>query len=434
MASKKISELTNATTPTRTDLHVLARGTTNRNITTADLFQESMTLTEFETKRVANGLIAGRWYRVTECGSGSDRAVRVLAIENNQYSRQVVLENLTTGPTWCDWFDLTVNPAMVTDANGNRYERYYDGGVFPPLNVLPGWSGNFVDGSEGNITFTGADNCYVNACEFLWGSYNVYASSIQHSRFENSTLYNVNESPLNMNRVDVNYSTINNSAENVVTLNQVYLLNTILNLEGGSEITLANSRFENVTVHLRNGANVNGLTIFGKKTDLDESIVYIIDGNYQDQVYDQWAGMVIADRYAGTSTVRAYTRKNDTEAPLTYDPTSKRLFLPTQSPIGEVLLFTDTTALCSVENILLPNEQLWHEIRLNKLEGSAGSFELTFTTEVDASYSTQVIVYHGAGAKLGQLYSPTDFAVIKSFYSGVLGAPAWFIVDGQHYD
>lgn len=434
MPSKKISQLTAATAPLSTDLHALARSNSNRKLTTAALFNETITLADFTTLLTGNSLIAGRWYRVTGCLTTADQTLLVLATESGQYSRQVILENNSQGPTWCEVVDLNTYVWRQEDGAGNVYHQPHSITGQPILNTTANFidctfhnGGAYVnaDGSglrqsctfgPGTINF---DNLYMNKTEVIGGDIGVGNPKINHidnCKILNSYLY-----------FDVDKD------DNYITNCQ--LENCELNLVGADQITLNNCNFKNVAVTVKAGAQVNNLTIIGN-LDGDGGVPnYQIDGEFQGQVLNNWAGTVIADYHRGSSTVQARVELNDTGNQLTFDDSSKTLYLPNlQSVIGTYLL-PEPSLNCDIPLITGAPAHYWHSIVIKKLDYLVGfTFTLNLVDYGSMSTLHEIITYHGVTPKVGQLTTTSCYVELRAQYAHPIGQNCWTLEYGAHYD
>lgn len=434
MASTKISALASGAPVLPSDLHVLARSGTNKKLPTADLFSETLTLAAFETKRAASGLVAGRWYRVTGCGPDSDKTLQVQATAPNEYSRHVLWES-GFGPVRADWLGLTEWPKLVEDWQGNRYGNWFAGGSFPPFNQGT-WENNWLDGSEGNLTVTNFESGQSWGCRLEGGTYAYNNLLTNETTLRKSTLTNNIGSYWELQRCEVlDGSALTNNVDGPnLNVRGCTFKNAEVVFGGDVETTVTNCRFENVHLTITNGATVDGLTILGKVIDGEDTPSYTIDGNYQTSVINNWAGVVVADRYRGSSTVRARVRESSGTNPFDYNLSAKTVYLPDSSVVGIYELSSDFFGVREVQIILDPNSDLWHRVQFCRNPETAARFTVITTTENDLGQVGEVVKPHGASTKLGQLWSSADFIVGRSVFSGSIGDRVWFIVEGEHFD
>lgn len=442
MPSAKISALTAATTPLATDLHVLARSTTNRKITTAALFFETLTYTQFIDKVVNGELIAGRWYEVTEAGYDLQQVIAVLATASNNWSPRVIWLSSPNDPVECDAENLNQDFSRYYDSKGNDYERYHQiGGTMPPIGAGSSWSHNRIDNAS-NCSFQDPIGAPINFCTFDGGNYQMTMLTATSCEFIGSTIYNQYGYGLTMNRCRLKNSYIDNQIDgpNSTTIINTELHNCTLTIIGTLDIQLNNSRFENCTVSILNGAVVDGLTIIGKG---DGQTYYTIDGNLQGQVYANWAGTVIAEETisnphrSGLSTVRMDLIRDNTGNPGTYDSVSKEVFLPENSVVG-VYVFKDleTDTNYQVDYLYQGSQYYYHPITFNVC-CSIGIGTLAFNMEnqqVAATVDDKMIYYHGKTNKVGQLRRPCDYVTFQKLENTETGSFCWYLMYGAHYD
>jgi len=433
MPSKKISQLTAATAPLSTDLHALARSNSNRKLTTAALFNETITLADFTTLLTGSSLIAGRWYRVTGCLTTADQTLLVLATESGQYSRQVILENNSQGPTWCEVVDLNTYVWRQEDGAGNVYHQPHSITGQPILNT----TANFID-----CTFHNG-GAYVNADgSGLRQSCTFGSSSIdfEYIDMQSTTVLASGVTSTIAAGASINHCHIVNSALdfNVDKQGNVLLDCTLegcaLNLEGDSSISLTNCFFKNVNVTVKNGAQVENLTIIGTKTS-DGPPQYVIDGAFQSQVLNNWAGSVIVDAHRGSSTVQARVELNGTNDVLTYNDSAKKIWLPTEQTVIGTYLLPEPALNLDIQYITGAPSNTGHSIRIKKLDFLLG-FQFTSIFEDYSSMggADEIITYHGVTPKVGQLTTTSCYVELRAQYAHPIGQNCWTLEYGAHYD
>lgn len=465
MPSKKISQLTAATTPLGNDLHVLARGTTNRKITTENLFSEPISFTAFGALQSASSLIAGRWYRVTACGYDLNQEVLVLATAPNQYSPRIVWLTTGTDPVECDATALNADFIRYYDSQGNDYGRYWQAmASVPPIGIGTNWQHNTVEDMSTCIflgSFTGlVIGNYFNSSAIEFSSY-----QILYSRFTNYNDSNRSTNSLltieNCNFIDVTLT--DSSKDCTILFKNCNFKNVSVNLNGNNAtINLVNLTLENCLLNILNQVDFKYSSASNTSLDINtsaivenlhitgESIVstnYQIDGTYQPQVLNNWAGTVVAigasDQGAahrnGFSTVRMLIPSNDsgTNIPGTYDTASETITLPDNSPVGVFLLanFDDGTVYAP-SIISAAFRYLQHTIEIGTLATfTTGKIEFDLTNTRAATPANKILHYHGVTAKVGELKSPLDFVRLAARQNPAsFNDYFWTLEYGVHFD
>ena len=445
MPSTKISALAAATAPAVADLHVLATGGTNKKITTALLFHETLTRSAFLTKVSGSALIAGRWYRVTGCGAANNLTALVLATKANAYAREMFLDHATYGAVSAFWQDLTANPAVLHDSAGNTYRDYYGiQGTLPALNTDANFRNCTLDGEVG-LDLTGPDQCSYSNTHFA-GTFALQASGGSDNVLLSSVIDNSAGGGLALNRCQLTGSVVTKENCDAV-LSNVELDNATLIITGTSQVTITNSRFSNCTVYVRNGAIVDSLIIQGKPmTSTGYATSYEVEGNLQNWVYDNWAGVVTAEGGTnltsrattyGTSSVRALLREDPAEGDSGWDRTTGRIYLfPANSVVGQYYLATPTAGsnTWTINDVVdaLNHTQHAVELRMESYSGNTVKLDLLDYTAVGETY--HVAKYHGATNKVGELKQNWDFVRLYANLNLPLGDVCWQLIWGAHYD
>lgn len=396
---------------------------------------QTATLTAFNNLISTNSLVTGSWYRITGCGPSANLNVWALAIANNQWSRQIILEDLTNGPTFCDATNLSQIFWNYRDGVANDFYRYPDmiSGSRPLLNQ------DYFKNCKITYptTFSGFTTCNVISSSFAGGNYDVSSSNIISSNFEGGGITNATPRVLNINYSSFKNCIINNDiTDSDASLTYVEGLNSIITFQGIDPITISNCRFENVQIVIKDGATVENLTIIGT-TDNSSIPIYIIDGVYQGKVLDNWAGHVIADRYRGTSTVRAVLTEDTSADQGTWDTVAKAVYPLISSVIG-TYLFPDTDdvfTLYSVSDIHDADTYLYHSLRFKWFDNTAlgNTLQFDFVTFATLLSGTEIVTYSGKVAAVGDLISPACFADFRSQLAAPISANVFVLEYGASY-
>lgn len=446
MSSTKISALAAATAPAVADLHVLATGGTNKKITTALLFHETLTRSAFLTKVSGSALIAGRWYRVTGCGAANNLTALVLATKANAYAREMFLDHATYGAVSAFWQDLTANPAVLQDSAGNTYRDYYGiAGTLPALNTDANFRNCTLDGEVG-LDLTGPDSCNFSNSHFN-GTFLLQASAGTNNTFLASVVDNSAGGGMTVDGCQLTSSSIQKDDNCDVVLSNVELDNATLIITGTSQVTITNSRFSNCTLYVRNGATVDSLIIQGKPmSSTGYATSYEVEGNLQNWVYDNWAGVVIAEGGTnltsrattyGTSSVRALLREDPASGESGWDRGTGRITLfPTNSVVGQYYLATPTAG-SNTWTFTDVYDSLGHtqhaiELRMESYSGNTVKLDLLDYTAVGDTW--HVAKYHGTTNKVGELQQNWDFVRLYANLNLPLGDVCWQLIWGAHYD
>lgn len=464
MPSAKISALTAATTPLTTDLHVLARSTTNRKITTAALFYETLTFTQFIAKVTNGELIAGRWYEVTECGHDLQQVIAVLATASNNWSPRVIWLSCPNDPVQCDAENLNQEFTRYYDSKGNNYERYHQSsGDLPPIGAGSSWSNNRVDNSStctfqnpvgANVNFN-----YFSGCSINFAGYTINNSQLSgyndNNRNSNSLLTITNceltDISLNDQTKDSTITLINCNFKNVgldftgdvVTIDLINLTleNCTLTIIDGNLFSYSSA--QNCSLIIARDAVVENLHVTGASIG-DTS--YTIDGDLQSQVLNNWSGTVVAQgssdgggaHRAGFSTVRMLLPSSGSGTNIigTYDTTSETIVLPDYSPVGIFLLANlDETVVYTPNSVLSAAFYLQHQIQLATLtEFSTGMIDIDMRNTQASTGANAILYYHGKTIKVGQLKSPLDFVRLTARLNPSTLDYSWILEYGAHYD
>jgi len=412
MPSTKISALTSGATPQAGDLHVLARGTTNRKLTTAELFSEELPdLAALQTKIDDAELIAGRWYSVND--SNVDGDLLFLATGSNTISSHGYIKSGSW--TYAATFNVTnlgSAAVLLHDVEGQIIQR----------STCTDWPLN-----NGSFTHN-----------YVVGSVYESAKIITRSTIHTSNFYDplltltsctAHGAYFNTGNVNTNDFTFYNC-----TFNSCEMVN-----QGGASVS--NSHFQNVRVIFQNNPTVNNLTIIGK-TEAEDTLTYLIDGSIQSQVENLWAGTVIGDPINGSSTVSMIVNysNDDTSNLGTYEIGLEGLNVGAQLVVG-VFKFPpmtipqyvgSTVMLTYIQGANGTYATLNHPIRLVKLADPDFSTILCGFTTLANSWD-QPCWYHGKTAKVGELsYAGSFVEIFQQINTD--GFPSLFVKYGAHYD
>jgi hypothetical protein len=432
--SSKISQLTSATAAAGSDLHVLARGNSNRKITTALLFEETVTRAAFLQLQAESKLIAGRWYKVTGVGEDNNLTVHVQATAVNVWHQETILET-TWGNVWATFgVNLDEPPISVTDAGGNTILAWQSTIPMLPLN-----QGNI----QGNwLQFAGTTLSNADACDSILhsrfgpGTYDLMLANVQECNVERSYISNDGVTPVLLVNVDLLDSTLAVSGEAQVDISDSRIATATLNCQG--ETIIENCVFENVTVTFLNQARVRNLRIYGLPNG-DTQTTYVIDGDFNTLALDDWAGTVLAHPQFGSSTVRMKLTADDTTADGTYNPTDGNVYLPYGSPVGVFLLnntgdYTDENIPLTLVNF--PSYYPWHPVRFgwyDNLNHNKAVFQM-LNSLGDVGNNSELVTYHGRTNKVGELLELADWVEFRATYNSAIGGLGWCCVYGCHYD
>lgn len=466
MPSSKISALTAATAPLTTDLHVLARGTTNRKITTANLFSEAISFTAFSALQSASNLIAGRWYRVTFCGYDLSQEVLVLATAPDQWSPRIIW--LTTGsdPVECDTNALNADFNRYYDSQGNDYGRYFQAMAgLPPIGSGSTWQHNMVEDMS-TCAFSGNfSNGYSVGSYYNSSTINFETCSVYYSRLTNYTdNFRTSSSTMTIDNCNFLDVSLNDSSKNCTILfENCNFKNVQISLDGDNvlielvNLTLENcvlniveqvqfkySSARNTSLDINTNAIVENLHITGESI---ASTYYEIDGTYQGQVLNNWAGTVVAigatdagaSHRNGFSTVRMVIPSNNSgnNIPGTYDTGTETITLPDHSPVGVFLLANfDDAATYSPSIISAAFRYLQHKIEIGTVATfTTGKIDFDLSNTRAATPPNKILHYHGVTAKVGELKSPLDFVRLAARQNpDSLSDYIWTLEYGVHFD
>ena len=411
MPSAKISALTAATAPLGTDLHVLARGSSNRKLTTDLLFQETMTLAAFQAAAAGSTLIAGRWYRVTGTAAGT---AYLLATSTSAYSPEGYLDYSGSFGLVVFGNGLSNTPTLYVDEFG---QSIYCLGATGP-NPWQTNSPYFVGNSVYSVT--------VNPL-----SYSAGILSALNSTIKGAVLAHPGLSLFNCELVAANI--VNDGGGTALLINTTKLVNASIN-DDGQGGSIANCNFYNCNVNLVGGPNINGLTIYG-----GAGASYTIDAAVEPYVQNSWAGVVHYGEAFGSSTVRAIMGWSaGTTQQSTADADGAAVYFAENSPIGiyELADFDGTGSYNPGDAFGLNvfNGTLLHPVKLQVNQMSLGTeVDLVTVTNQSGAASTDLVAYHGITPKVHQLFVAPNYVEIMQKPNND-GSTCYFLKYGAHYD
>lgn len=464
MASLKTSQETSGYPLQKNDLHRIARGGNNHKVNSEELFSEVLTYTQFETKRTAGNLIAGRWYKVSECGYDLNQTILVLADTNISWNPRIKwLTAPSVDTVECDAIELNQDFVRYYDSQGNNYGGYANFCAdYPPIGKGSTWYNTKIDNIS-NCCFTNPSNGQLN---------NTYLNNVTlvfaNMTIENSNIYALNDAstpsqvPFVINNCEINnlyYE--NNKKSGQISIQNSKLDNVEIYFSGGGnvsltnldlkdcvlfitdDVTISNSSFNNVTVELFGGqVSVTHLQIFGKGA---ANTQYKINGAFQNRILNSWAGMVVADtrneintERCGFSTVKMKLLITDDFSANEgiFDYPSGEVYLAEQSIVGIYLFDTIPPAAYNVNGINENSGHCQHEIKFafydNSNQGELNFQFQTFNSNVGSP--NQIVQYHGKTNKVGKLLSMNDSITLKNQYNVAAGFTCWWLVYGVHYD
>ena len=225
MADKKTSQEVNGAPITKTDMFRIARIGNNFKLNSAEIFVDSMVLSDFNTLRSAGNLIAGRNYIITD-GITPDGYLMVTAISNNAITNSGYWIDSVTGFSYQCNFDITsfLVSELVNDAGSvfkfpnSLFVNWQSGDQF---NVSE-FNDTVITSSNGTSTFASCyflssfindiDGCQFNNCTFknVTVNCNGYATTFENCHFENCEIniddFGVLLTDLNINGNGIAYS------------------------------------------------------------------------------------------------------------------------------------------------------------------------------------------------------------------------------------
>lgn len=462
MASLKTSQETSGYPLQKNDLHRIARSGNNHKVNSEELFSEVLTYTQFETKRGAGNLIAGRWYKVTQCGYDLNQDVLVLADTNGSFNHRIKWLSAPNNAVECDAILLNQDFIRYYDNHGNDYGGYGNFcAEFPPLGA-GNWYNTKIDNIS-NCCFTNAssgqlNNTYLNNVSMFMDNITIQDSSIIN--YSDGSVQS--QVPFVINDCDILDAYIENSkpdgqitmqlcklhnveiyfsGEGQVVLSELNLKDCILYIT--EDVTIQNSSFNNATIELFGGqVSVYNLQVFGKGV---QHTSYKIDGTFQSQVLNSWAGIVVADtrdeintERCGFSTVKMKLLITDDFSANEgiFDYPSGEVYLADQSIIGIYLFDTIPAASFNVNGVNENSGHCQHEIKFAFYDNSnAGELNFQFQTlNSNVGSPNQIVAYHGKTNKVGILLSMNDSITLKNQWNVAAGLTCWWLVYGVHYD
>lgn len=436
MPSTKISALNSKHLPSQEDLFALAIKSkpgpydTNAKIRVDELFTETLSASEASDYNSLGSFIPGRWYRIDlNYGTAYVMAKSTTEVAEHGYLLPSGKDQLcwTTWKTqpWQDY------PALLVDERGQQIYDYWDYN-WP---ISANFQANIVRGAN---SYSDLDGCF--------------GSDIRESIFQapycsinNSSIYKtqITEVPSDGTKLYIN---------NCVLKNVVLTYSTPDINPDTKEIYLTDCHFENVYVQLTNNADVRNLQIYGKYNDDDGSYpIYAIDGRFQgkgtdyhaiNKVLDYWAGVVIADKFSGSSTVRAYMYWVDPNSFATRPAgnyiESNQLYFGYSLPIGEYIIpdFPGFNGLPQGSTINLDrfNDWLNHPVRV-RVENMTNGTQINLITDTSSNVGNQTLVeYHGITTKVHQLHNPMCYVDIFQHFNYNSGLDNFFLRYGAHYE
>lgn len=467
MASLKTSQETSGYPLQKNDLHRIARSGNNHKVNSEELFSEVLTYTQFETKRTAGNLIAGRWYKVSECGFDLSQTILVLADTNISWNPRIKWLSAPNDTVECDAVELNQGWIKYYDSEGNTYDNYHNAICeFQPIGKGVNWKNVIVDkGSQccfnGALLTNGIESSYFNSCTLNLEGYQIVNSNlifvnnnnkvsginflISESNFH-SVNYDDDKNSGQITFINCNFKnvTLNFSGNGAVTFTNVNLENVSIVVDGGCDIS--ESSFRNCSLDIVNNPSVVSLNIIGKGS---AQSFYKIDGALQNRVLNSWAGMVVADtatsfesnvaNRVGFSTVKMYLEITDDFSANqgSFDYVSNTVYLPHYSVVG-VYLFNALPNninydVNGINDAVLSNN---HHITF-AMGDNPNLSEITFnaqTISANISNSTEIVSYHGITAKVGKLKNTMSSLTLKPQWNSDAAVECWFMVYGNHYD
>ena len=430
MANKKTSEEIDGTEFKKDDLTRIARNGSNYKLTAEQVFCESITKADIDTKASNNELITGRYYNVTDypfLGIGDNLFV---ATNESQYS--TIGTSGTPGFGANNW-----NRLNILDNIGGEYnysiDQFGNRIIYPQAFVTDSLSGQMIfpvnnQRFRGN-TFYGlydpGDVAYLN-------------TSTQGVTFENSFTASYFQGSGIDTRINLSSNSFNASyiqfqgTSQAIYLNNNTFKNCTIVFEGDADITINNSSFENCTVYFQNGAYVDSLHVTGSINEYTNAFpTYYVDGSLNSAVVNSWAGIVVGDNENGYSTVKSIMTLDGSGNPNTWSSGDSWFFPVAQSVIGVYLIRQPDQD--GTIGYVDPTQQN-HPIKIEAFNDWDDSYSVTFdmATERNGSDPYRILQYHGKDNKVGEFRNNRDTITIYRAEEGT--HPCWILKDGKHYD
>ena len=429
MANLKTSQEINGAPSTASDLIRIARGNNNYSLNLYDINIERINYSSFVYK-INNGLlIADKIYQIfnfpTTIVDGYTEIELYVKAINNYYISDVAY-----------WGDM----------NGfwefHHYNFQFSHGISPYGSVCFLNSANVIVRSwnkyGGKLYF--AKNCVFK--ELNGNDLQVYGPAnynLQNVIFEGGELGSSNTDTITIRDSHiVNSNLYNAGSSGGVAITNCYFENSSPQFKtfgGTSVIYVMHSKFISCSLNIGAGVTINTLFIYGKYPNP----VFKFDSQFQSKVVNGYAGMVVCDGFSGYSTVQMKIPYNATNG-IEGSWNSSFIELPEYSCVGTFLLEEHPTTTNGTFTIIGVNRGYYnssHKIKIKPFAHTKlNTYNFTLkTTQATITSTYDILAYHGATAKVGQLKFKNSYVELRMLNYNNSSDTCWhLLMDSPHYD